>query len=1028
MLTERWRIEMLGGLRLVQPSHTTIRFQTRKTGLLLAYLAFYSNRIHSREELVEQLWPEADPDAGRANLRVALVSLRRQLEPPGTPSGYVLIADRSNIHLSPEAFITDIAEFEAALQAAERQEAASERERLLARAIELYHGDLLPGCYDEWVLLERHRLSGAFAGALRQLVILCEAEGHSDCAIQYAHQALSADPYQEEIYHYLIRLYMATGQPVVALHQYHELERMLDQQFGQSPSPAIRSLVAGLQKREGRSAEVRKQRPTKVVPTAPPEPPQKEQASSTIHLPLPLTRFFGREEEIARLSKWIQSGETRLIVLAGVGGAGKTRLAIELARTGAPSFQGVICFTPLTSLSEGSQVYDAILAALHLQRSPSLEPKTQVIDHLRRQPSLLILDNFEHLVSSGAGIVWSLLQELPLLTCLVTSRQRLYLEGEQEFTVSPLAVPEEPDLPERLMQFPGVRLFVDRAQLARPNFQITPGNAAAVANICACLEGIPLAIELAAARAQALTPTQMLSQLEDRFDFLVSRRQKTGDRHRSLQAVLDWSYGLLASPLQHFFVKLSVFRGGWTAKATEEVCEEPMATEYLEQLRARSLVVLEEGEPEMRYRLLETVREYAQEQLMPEERPALARRHADYFCYFAEETIEGPDQAQWLDRLETEHDNLRTVIQWSLDCGIEIGLRLTAALWRFWLARGYTTEGRRWLQEVLQRSQEIVTFERARVLNAAASLAASQTDLTAARPLYEQCLDLLDRLGNEHGKVRIMPNLGIVLRVQGEYSQARAIFQKVLSDAQQNGDRPTIALALSNLGHVASALEEDTASCRSLHEQALQLYEELDDKANVGITLSYLAECELALGNYESAWQLAEESMKIEREVNNRPGIATVLYLQGEIAYRQADYVLAQCYYKECLRLHNELGEKGSMTDCLTVLASTRYHLGSDTAEAVTLYGAEEALRQDLRMPIRPRDQKRRDSILQAAREKLGQEAYEVAWAAGQAMSLEEAVAYALKQADAKDTGCLPSSSDPLVTKRPSKALRILVP
>jgi predicted ATPase len=373
-----------------------------------------------------------------------------------------------------------------------------------------------------------------------------------------------------------------------------------------------------------------------------------------------------------------------------------------------------------------------------------------VVAALSGQPSLLLLDNCEHLVTQAARVVQLLLERVPTVTVLTTSRQRLDVPGEREFLVPPLPVPNlvepsaEADLPERapaavrLSRCASVQLFVDRAQAVRPDFQVTASNAAALADLCCRLEGIPLALELAAARVGVLTPAQILARLSQRFDLLARRGREPGARHASLRAAIDWSYHLLSPELQRFFPLLSVFRGGFTLEAAEAVCETAAALDALTELRECSLVLAEESGEEMRYGLLETLREYGAEQLTPEERAELARRHRDHFLQLgeqAEEELTGAAQGEWLERLETERENLRSALACCAERGeAKPGLRLSGSLARFWAVRGYLREGREYLTRLLALpGAEVCREARAKALNGAGILARLQSDYRAAR-------------------------------------------------------------------------------------------------------------------------------------------------------------------------------------------------------------------------------------------------------------------------------------------------------
>lgn len=635
------RIEMLGGLRVQQGGRELTRFRTHKTGALLAYLAFHLGRLQPREVLQELLWAEDEPKRARNNLSIALTSLRRQLEPPGTPTSTVLEASRFNVGLNRAAIVTDVAEFESALKAARGASRGALEDRSgrrvspaeaqhLSRAVALYRGPLLPGFYEEWVPAEQERLADMFVVAARDLAARLLDAGDIAGAFDCARRAVSADPLREEAHLQLMRLYVTAGEPSAALRQFRELERALGEELGQHPTAEAVHLAQAIA--AGKSLPPRPAAPAPragaartdapgapLCPTTEGDVPAASpsalpgQQPPTIRLPLQLTRFFGREEEITRLATLLAPAQfaeretqgsqgpapdaprlarvptrreegVRLLTLTGPGGCGMTRLAIEVARQVADAMPGGVWFVPLADLTDPRLIPGAIVDALRLPRAPDVDAMDQVAEWLSdHSPAtlLLLLDNFEHLLADerrksedGAAVLRALLERLPSLRVLVTSRRSLNLEGEREFPVQPLPVPASAvPSPEELMRYPGVKLFVDRAQAVRPDFQVTTRNAADIAALCSGLEGLPLAIELAAARAQVMTPAQMLAQLAHRLDFLVSRRRDASERHRTLKAALDWSVRLLSPELRRFYGQLSVLRGGWTLEAASAIAD-----------------------------------------------------------------------------------------------------------------------------------------------------------------------------------------------------------------------------------------------------------------------------------------------------------------------------------------------------------------------------------------------------------------------------------------------------------------------
>jgi non-specific serine/threonine protein kinase len=388
-------------------------------------------------------------------------------------------------------------------------------------------------------------------------------------------------------------------------------------------------------------------------------------------VPVKLTTFFGREKELEQLEELLLREGQRLVTLAGLAGCGKTRLAIEAARRMTSAFGGRVWFVSVQDVGEPGLILGAVLDALGEPRQDGVHPVEQLAGVLPTERSLLVLDNFEHLVEGGGQVVRGLLERVPALTCLVTSRRALDLKGEREFTVRPLPTPSGEETEAKLMQCPSAELFVDRARAVRPDFKVTEQNAESVANVCRRLEGIPLALELAAARARVMTPAGMLIQLKRPLDFLVDTRRGATSRHRTMREALEWSYKLLQPGLQRFFASLSVFRGGWTVEAAEAVCEEPRALDYIEELRECSLVLAEEcrwSRTGMRFLMLESVREYADEQLSAEEREARRRLHAQFYLSLVERSKPDDEREDvWLERLASEQDNIGAARAWYRD-------------------------------------------------------------------------------------------------------------------------------------------------------------------------------------------------------------------------------------------------------------------------------------------------------------------------------------------------------------------------
>ena len=475
MLTERWQIQLLGGLAARNGEQTIDRFRTRKGGEMLAVLALHPTRAFPREEMRELLWPEEEPAVGRNRLRVELTVLRQQFQSQNQALTSLIHTDRLTIRLHAEAFATDVAEFEQGLAQAGKATERTEQIVLLAQAVEFYHGDLLPGYDAEWIVTERERLAALHQEALRKLIRRLAHERDFDRAIGYAQRALQFDPWNEEAHFDLIRLFVGVGQPSAAIRQYETLEQTLREQFAAKPTAVAREFIQQVRDRLGHGIGARAgavyNAPVPSLPvTQPlPTPPNRDD------LPVRLTRFFGREQEQQQLAALLTAD--RLVTVTGPGGNGKTRLTIETAATLRSRFSGGVRFVYLGNLLDIGQLPDALRQTLRLPAQAGLAALDQVIAALSSAPSLLILDNFEHLAEQGAALVQTLLETIPPLTIAVTSRRVLGIAGEREFPLPPLPIPTGEAAPEELNALAAVRLFLDRAQGVRPDFQLTPRNA-----------------------------------------------------------------------------------------------------------------------------------------------------------------------------------------------------------------------------------------------------------------------------------------------------------------------------------------------------------------------------------------------------------------------------------------------------------------------------------------------------------------------------------------------------------------------
>ena len=966
MLVEPWRITLLGDCKAEQTRHCVTRFRTRKAASLFGFLACFPNRLHAREELADRFWPDDDLDSARTKLRLALASLRRQLEPPGTQPGTVLFADRTHLRLNIHSIETDVAAFEADIRTGGKAQEANAQIEAWEQAIRRYSGDLMPGDYEEWTLAERDRLKELYLQTLERLVTGLQGCDDAEKPIAYARRLVAADPLREDAHLTLMRLYLRVNRPHEAARQYQELQIALRDGLNATPYAEACALAATLPlyvvastKQNGptvaarhavKSAGSSSNPPIAPAVSQPLPQPEDTKVVSTLPLglnpPLPvfLTRYFGREDDIHNLMQMLAANEAaknemqewrsagfdvyhsreakvqekpvplaRCVTLTGPGGTGKTRLAVETARELQAQSSLVSAFVSLADLTEPGRIARTIADTLRLPPSESEMEFAGLVQHLRQTPLLLILDNFEQLMPGGSLVVEQLLARLPLLSILVTSRHRLALPGERVYEVEPLS------------EHQSELLFVDRAQAVRPDFQRSGRNGEAVAALCARLEGLPLALELAGAWAGTLTPTQMLTkleaQLESRFDLLVSRRGGSSERHRTLRAAIAWSVNLLSSELQMFLSQLTVFRGGWNLEAAETVCGHSHALHLLSQLRERSLVVAEtdhDGET-MRFRLLESIREFAGEQEQAEEtRQALRRAHTDYFLQIAETAdreFNGSEQAFWFARLEQEHNNIRAALEWlagdsneSASDSCERELRLASAMQVFWWTRGYIREGRERLNAALCRPG-IAAHPHAqrKALAAAGILANMQGDYAAGRDYHERALQIARAIEDLPGIAIALGSLGNIAKNTGDYPRARQLYRECLEISEQCGQKSICATAINNLGNVA----KETGAymeAKELYEQCLALHRSNGNKQGVAITLTNLAGLSAEIGDAEAALPFAIECLDLCRELGDREGVAFALEVFAEIARKRREWLRSTRLYAAAAHLRERIG------------------------------------------------------------------------------------------------------------------------
>ena len=1001
------RAWLLGGFRISVGSSRSIgedEWRLKKAGSLLKLLALApGHRLH-REQAMDLLWPELDSEAAANNLHHALHIARRTLEPSapaGAASGYLHLRGES-LALSPAGPVwVDVEVFEeAATTARHTLEIAAYR-----AAIDLYSGELLPrDRYEAWSEERRAQLRGVYLSLLLEVAALYEERKEFGEAIEALGRVVAQDPTHEGAHVGLIRLYALLGRRREALRQYERLREALFNEFGTEPEaaivrlheeiwagtfpPAHSPLAAGSRSEELPAAE----------------------AGGRHNLPLARTSFIGRERETLEIKRLLAM--TRLLTLTGVGGSGKTRLALEVASDLVGAYPDGAWLVELAVLSDPALMPQAVAKALGVREQPGRPLVETLKDVLRSRKMLLVMDNCEHLIEAAVRLVDALLDSSPGLRVLATSRETLNASDEVAWVVPSLTVPysrQQTYTPQELEAYESVRLFVERARQRDPSFELTLRNGQAVSQVCRRLEGIPLAIELAAARIGVLSVERIAERLDDSLRLLAAGGRTALPRHRTLRATLEWSHELLGEPERKLFGRLSVFAGGLTLEAAEAVgtgdgIGQHDVLDLLSKLVDKSLVVAEASPGEegaLRYRMLETLRQYGQERLEESgEAQRVRERHAEYYLALAEGTdlqeaereLNAARPVAWLKRMESEHANLRAALNWSLDKDDEpeggraaqLGLRLSVVLWWFW--HTHQIEGRRYLQSALSgRSDPTMTRWRARALNAAAGLALYQADYGASKALMDEALALYRELGDKEG----------------------------------------IAAGLTDLGLVAVLGQQDDIPLPAVLEELGELKRGLKNRNTLAYLLMLEGMMAMSRGDLEHSVTLHERSLELFREIRNTQGIITCLGHLGLLALIRGDYESAPILLRESLRLAWELDYKQSIQHCLYTLACVTA-CREQPVRAARLWGVVEGMEEAYGAHLTPiiLSLTNYEGHLSRGSSQLGEEEFAVAWAGGKAMSLGQAIEYALSEEEEREPPTLVPEQQPPPDERTERLTR----
>ena len=735
------------------------------------------------------------------------------------------------------------------------------------------------------------------------------------------------------------------------------------------------------------------------------KPPRQGETRPT-NLPVQRTGFVGRQKEVTAARELLLREDVRLVTVTGPGGIGKTRLAVQVASELVERFPGGIHFVPLSHVRDPDLIGAIIVQALGIREAggkSTLEVLKQNLQDSLSAPTLILLDNFEHL-AGAAPTVAEFLAMGANLKILVTSRAALHVYGEHEFSVPPLALPDSQSLPsiEALSQYSAVALFVERARAAKPDFELTRENASAIAEICARLDGLPLAIELAAARIKVLSPTSMRARLAGRLQLLTGGARDLPQRQQTLRAAIDWSYDLLNPSEQKLFRRLSVFAGGCTLEGVEAVCDtrSDLDLDLLDGMASmvgKSLLQqVDLAQGESRFVMLQTIREYALEELQASgEEGQVKRAHAAYCLVLAEEGAgeqSGTEGTEWLELFKIEHDNFRAALEWLTETrDSDWGLRLGAALFRFWEVAEYLAEGRGWLGKLLKLAGGATpTKARNRALFAAGVLAAEQGDYPSGNALLRESLDIARQLQDSQGAAVSLNALAVITRDRGDVMAARSLFEENLTLWRELGDRKAEARSLSNLASVVK-LQGDYARARSLYAEALAIFQALGDPIGVAWSTNYQGDVARDQGDSAAARTLYGQSLAMFRELGDPWGIAGTLADLGNLAREEKDYAAANSQYRESIKFFQELAHKrgiARLLECFACSAAAQL----EAERSLRLAGTAAALRQNIGAPLTPAEQAKLEASLDSARQSLSNTAGTTAWLEGWALPVEKVV------------------------------------
>src|SRR5215213_3057999 len=941
------RVRLLGTFNVTY-KNKVVSLASRPAQSLLAYLILSAGTAHRREKLAGMLWPDSLEATARDNLRHALWRVRKALE-SGSPTPFLQADDLSIGFKQSSEYWLDAAELENVSETAPADE--------LIAVLSAYEGELLPGFYDEWVVLEREHLSSIFEHHMARLMSLLQANQRWLDILDWAERWIKLGQKPEPAFQALMSAHAAKGDMSKVAATYERCVRSL-REFGIEPSNQTKELYENLKSSEESPKPILNSTNLLV----------KEISSN---IPVPLTSFVGREQELKEIARLLSS--SRLVTLTGPGGVGKTRLAIQTANDANKKFKDGVFWVGLVGLSNENLIPQQIAQSLNVREIPN-EPLIESLKtYLKPKPILIVLDNCEQMIRACAEYAEQLLAACPRLKILATSIEALGLFNETTWQVPSLPLPEmQGSLSlKELKEFASIKLFYERATHAKSGFVWDERNAFSVAQICWRLDGIPLAIELAAARIKVLSVEEIAARLDDRFSLLTAGSRTAIPRHQTLRATIDWSYDLLTQPERVLLRRLSVFAGGFTLEAAEAVCSQGMkqsdSLDLLGRLVDKSLVIVEADSEvgETRYRLLETLRQYALEKLVETgEASVIREQHLDFYLSLAEKSepyMFGRESVKWINRLDKELDNIRAAMEWSTNCGKAVAaLRMAGSLVYFWFARGnLLSEWQHRIQLALSRPEGMErTLARAKALN----------------------------------------GLGFMYWADVDPSDKRREIEEAFSIGQEFRDKWNVATALRNLGLLEN-IQENYLEARSFLEISLGMWREMgpDGKVGASWTLTFLGDVALNQNQTNEARLIYEETVSILREIGDKNFLAYSVRRLGLLAWRENDYHKAAGLCKESLSLNRELGDLRGVLACVTGFADIAV-VQRKFERAARLMAAVESQLASMGMRLLPVDKMEYEHNLAHLRANMDEKALAKFWAKGREMSFEQVIAFALEE------------------------------